>query len=289
MTQLMQVDVFSARPLGGNPLAVFVDPPLLPDDRYQAWAREMNLSESIFVWPDSPERYRARIFTPRRELRFAGHPTLGAAWALRHMGKLAGTSATQVTGAGDAEVSYEPDGTVWFQPPERQVGDLLDPGEVGAALGIPTLWMVPALPPQAAWVGVGHLAVQLQSHHVASLQPNFARLTRLLEANHLTGAMVWTFTAAARIHARVFAPAAGVEEDPATGSSAAALGVILTQAAGVTEPTRYVISQGAEIQRPSELLLAVNHTGVGSVAVGGRVTRVFAAEVDMEEQRVASD
>lgn len=287
MTQLMQVDVFSTARLGGNPLAVFVDPPALPDAQYQAWAGEMNLSESIFVWPESPERYRARIFTPTRELGFAGHPTLGAAWALHQIGRLEGISATQVTGAGTARVSYEPDGTVWFQPPVRKVADLVDPGAVGAALGIPTLWIVPGLPPQAAWVGVGHLAVQLQPGHVSTLTPNRERMTRLLEAHNLAGVLVWSFTTAARIHARAFAPAAGVWEDPATGSAAAALGVILTQAAGVTEPTRYVISQGIEIRRPSELLLTVNHTGPGSVAVGGRVAPVFATEVEMDEQPTA--
>ncbi|MDA8199047.1 MAG: PhzF family phenazine biosynthesis protein [Thermaerobacter sp.] len=283
MTQLMQVDVFSAARLGGNPLAVFVDPPTLSDDRYQAWAREMNLSESIFVWPESSERYRARIFTPTCELGFAGHPTLGAAWALHHLGHLEGASATQVTEAGASPVSYESDGTVWFQPPARELANLVDPPAVGAALGIPTLWMELALPPQAAWVGVGHLAVQLQSDHVATVKPNLERITRLLEAHHLAGVLVWSFTAAARIHARVFVPAAGVEEDPATGSAAAVLGVILTQAAGVTEPTRYVISQGVEMGRPSEVLLTVNHTGPGSVAVGGRVAPVFVTEVEMGE------
>jgi trans-2,3-dihydro-3-hydroxyanthranilate isomerase len=282
MTQLMQVDVFSAERLGGNPLAVFVDPPTLSDARCQAWAREMNLSESIFVWPEAPNRYRARIFTPTRELGFAGHPTLGAAWVLHQMGKLEGTSATQVTNAGAAQVSYEPDGKVWFQPPVRELRDLAEPADVGAALGIPTLWLEPGLPPQAAWVGVGHLAVQLQLDHVGTLNPNFARMTRLLEAHHLAGVLVWSFTAAARIHARAFAPAAGVLEDPATGSAAAALGVILTQVAGVTEPTRYVISQGVEMGRPSEVLLTVNHSGPGSVAVGGRVAPVFATEVAMD-------
>lgn len=284
MTQLMQVDVFSGRPLGGNPLAVFVDPPALQDDQYQAWAREMNLSESIFVWPESRERYRARIFTPTRELGFAGHPTLGAAWALQHTGRLWGRAATQVTESGAARVSWEPDGAVWFEPPVRRLAELVEPQEVGAALGIPTLWLESGLPPQSAWVGVGHLVVQLRSDHVSTVKPNLDRLTRLLDAHNLVGVMVWSFTAAARIHARVFAPAAGVIEDPATGSAAAALGVILTEAAGVTEPTRYVISQGTEMGRPSEVLLAVNHVRSGSVAVGGSVAPVFAAEVEMDGQ-----
>ena len=281
MTRLMQVDVFSGRPLGGNPLAVFVDPPELPASAYQAWAREMNLSETIFVWPESADQYLARIFTPAQELGFAGHPTLGAAWVLRELGALSGPAATQITAAGPARVHFDQTGTVWFEPPARELGDLLDAAAVGAALGIPTLWMVPGLPPQAASVGVGHLTVQLEPGHVANLAPNVGRVKELLEHHGLTGMLVWSFSGAGRVHARVFAPAAGVLEDPATGSAAAALGVVLTQAAGVTEPTRYTISQGAEVGRPSELLLAVNHTAARSIAVGGRVAPVFSAEVDL--------
>lgn len=284
MTRLMQVDVFCTQRLSGNPLAVFVDPPDLPAALYQAWAREMNLSESIFVWPDGPDRYRARIFTPVQELGFAGHPTLGAAWVLRELGWLLGPSATQVTEAGSARVFFDPGGTIWLEPPVRELGELVDPAAAGAALGIPTLWMVPALPPQAASVGVGHLIVQLQPGHVATLRPNLGRVTALLEEQGLAGVLAWTFSGAGRVHSRLFAPVAGVLEDPATGSAAAALGVVLTQAAGVTEPTRYTISQGSEVGRPSELLLAINQTAPGSIAVGGRVVPVFSADVDMNPQ-----
>jgi trans-2,3-dihydro-3-hydroxyanthranilate isomerase len=284
MTKLVHVDVFTRTRLGGNPLAVFIDPPRLEASEFQAWAREMNLSETIFVWPAATDRYEARIFTPAAELGFAGHPTLGAAHVLRRMGAISGDRATQVTPAGEAVVTYAEDGSVWFSPPAAILGDVIDPAAVGAALGIPTLWISPELPPQAASVGVGHLVVQVQPGHVGSVRPNLARLSDLLEENRLTGLMLWTFAGPGRLHARVFAPGASVPEDPATGSAAAALGVILTQAAGVTDATRYTIWQGAEILRPSEITLVVNHRAVGSIAVGGHVVEVFSADVDMASE-----
>jgi len=285
MSQLLHVDVFTEQRLGGNPLAVFVDPPQLDASQYQAWASEMNLSESIFVWAEAEDRYRARIFTPRRELGFAGHPTLGAAAVLRSLGAITRPAATQVTSSGACRIWYdtapERAGLVWFEPPVGEPGEVLDRREVGSALGIPTLWISENLPPQTASVGISHLVVQIHPDHVSTIQPNLARVAELLEAHQLTGVMVWAFTGANRVHARTFAPAVGVGEDPATGSAAAALGVILSRAAGVTDPTRYLISQGAEVNRPSVLWLTLNQRALGAIAVGGAVQPVYQAEVDL--------
>ncbi len=277
---LMQVDVFTAELLGGNPLAVFVNPPEgVATVRLQAWAREMNLSETTFVWVDDAHHYRSRIFTPAHELPFAGHPTLGAVAALAAKG-LVESPVTQTTAAGAVECTRDADGMWWMTPP---------PGRLGASVGVPTaadaLGIAPdsvrdAHPPRVVAAGLGHLLVNVEPSAVSRLLPSFAQMQTVLAGleGSVGGLYAWAFSGAGTIHARMFAPGHGVNEDAATGSAAADLGWYLVYGAGVTDPSRFLIRQGLEMGRPSELHLRLNVDGV-PVAVGGRVVPVFEARV----------
>lgn len=273
-TTLLQVDVFAEERLGGNPLAVFVSPPDLSRERMQAWAREMNLSETVFVWPLSKTRYRARIFTPAEELPFAGHPSLGAAWCMQALG-LGDSRLTQETAAGRTELWADAGDTLWLSPPGGEMGVEVPVEAAAAALGVPTLWISRDHPPQVASAGLPHLLVHLDLDQVGGIRPPMGRMRDVLTRLGIGGLMVWSFTSSHRIHARGFAPGYGVDEDPATGSAAAALGVYLIKAAGVTDAHTYQIAQGSEIGRPSLIQLALNLEGPGSIAVGGQVLSVF--------------
>jgi trans-2,3-dihydro-3-hydroxyanthranilate isomerase len=275
MTTLVQVDVFGDAVLAGNPLAVFVNAPELPTARYQAWAREMNLSETVFLWPKADrQRYRCRIFTPFRELPFAGHPTIGAAWTLSWLG-LIGEEALQETEAGLTTVQVQADGMTWLTPPTGVLGARVPAAEAAEALGIPTLWVSEERPPQIASAGLPHLLVHLDIDEIASVRPPMDRMRQVLDQWGAGGLLVWAFEPGGnRVHARGFAPGYGVDEDPATGSAAAALGVYLKEAAGVTHRVTYTMHQGREIGRPSTLHIELGRPGAG-LRVGGRVVPVF--------------
>ncbi len=277
---LIQVDVFSAELLGGNPLAVFVNPPEdLPTSRFQAWAREMNLSETSFVWVDDAHHYHSRIFTPTHELPFAGHPTLGTVAALAAR-DLVESPVMQTTAAGSVECTRDESGMWWMTPPPGQLGEAVPAAAAAEALGVAPESIREEHPPRVVAAGLAHLLVNVEASAVARLAPSFTRMQTVLDGleGSVGGLYAWAFSAPGLIHARMFAPGHGVNEDAATGSAAADLGWFLVRGAGVTDPGHFVIRQGLEIGRPSELHLRLRVGGV-PVAVGGRVVPVFEAAV----------
>lgn len=248
MPEYQVVDVFTDTPLEGNPLAVFTRAADIPAERLQRIAREMNLSETVFVLP--PEQggdHRIRIFTPFSELPFAGHPTLGTAYVLGPAGDA--DAVTLETGAGAVEVSFTRSGERitagrMTQPiptwrPYEQAEQVL------AALG----GVSPALPVEAYRNGPEHVYVALaHEDEVASLRPDLGALARLLD----TG--VYCFAGSGlRWRARMFAPGSGIPEDPATGSAAGPLAVHLARHGRIAPGDEIEIRQGVEMGRPSTL------------------------------------
>jgi trans-2,3-dihydro-3-hydroxyanthranilate isomerase len=269
-------DVFTATPLEGNPLAVFTDGSEIPAVRMQQIAREMNLSETVFVLPpESGGDARVRIFTPAAELPFAGHPILGTAIFLA--GQSGSTSITLETGAGPVEVTMElVDGQIvsgqMAQPiPTWWPYDRTE--ELFAALGV----KASALPVELYQNGPQHLSVALETEaEVAALAPDLSALARL-------GAMsVSTFAGSGeKWKTRVFCPAMGVPEDPATGSAAGPLAVHLARYGRIEYGRQIRISQGAEIGRPSTLLAEVQGSGdrIDRVLVAGSAVVVARGEL----------
>lgn len=277
----VQVDVFAEAAFTGNQLAVFPDAAELNRDQMQSIAAEMNLSETVFVSSATGDSYETRIFTPREELPFAGHPTLGTAWVLRSMGRLDADRVTQITKAGPTRVTFSDD-LVWFRrsgAPEADLrttrGDIdavvaralgldvkdigLEPRELGRS--------VARLNPTRSEAGITHFLVPLKDKAALGRCAPVAAL--LTEVTGGLGAYCFTATRAGAVQARGFFPAYGIDEDPGTGSAAACLGVYLADRLG---PIDLELDQGIEMGRPCRMRLKAAD---GSVEVGGRCQLVF--------------
>jgi trans-2,3-dihydro-3-hydroxyanthranilate isomerase len=296
--RFIQVDVFTDRPFGGNPLAVFPEAEGLTTEEMQRLAREMNLSETTFVLPpQSPEAdFKVRIFTPATELPFAGHPVVGTHWVLAYLDRVdLREPVTQVNfelGVGvlpadlhlaDGQVER----VVMTQDRPTFLAVLEDVTDLAAGLGLtPEAITETGLPVQVVSTGVPQMMVPVRSlAEVQALDPAGLNVTALNRACHAVGTeCVLVFTSETEqpksmVHVRVFAPLLGVPEDPATGSANGALGAYLIRhrAVPLTEPTTHILSeQGAEIDRPSTLYIEVDSTGeeITAVRVGGQVVPV---------------
>lgn len=299
----VQVDVFTDVPFGGNPLAVFPEAEGLTSEEMQKLAREMNLSETTFVLPpEAPGAdFKVRIFTPAVELPFAGHPVVGTHWVLAHLGRVdLKEPVTEVRfelGVGvlpaDLEVADgRVDRVVITSDQPRFLMVLEDLTELAAGLGIPAEAITDTgLPVQVVSTGMPTLMVPVRS--LAEVQAldagnlNVAALRRACEPVGTESVLLFTFETErpeATVHVRMFAPALGVPEDPATGSANGTLGAYLVhhQAVTVSEGTNHFISeQGAEMDRPSTLHLLVDRAGgeVTRVRVGGQVVPVVEGTV----------
>jgi trans-2,3-dihydro-3-hydroxyanthranilate isomerase len=299
----VQVDVFTDVPFGGNPLAVFPEAEGLTSEEMQKLAREMNLSETTFVLPpEAPGAdFKVRIFTPAVELPFAGHPVVGTHWVLAHLGRVdLKEPVTEVRfelGVGvlpaDLEVADgRVDRVVITSDQSRFLTVLEDLTELAAGLGIPAEAITDTgLPVQVVSTGMPTLMVPVRS--LAEVQAldagnlNVAALRRACEPVGTESVLLFTFETErpeATVHVRMFAPALGVPEDPATGSANGTLGAYLVhhQAVTVSEGTNHFISeQGAEMGRPSTLHLLVDRAGgeVTRVRVGGQVVPVVEGTV----------
>jgi trans-2,3-dihydro-3-hydroxyanthranilate isomerase len=269
-------DVFTDTPLQGNQLAVFTDARGLDDATMQAIALEMGFSETTFVLPaEQGGTVRMRIFTPRVELPFAGHPSLGTAWVLA--APLQRDVVELETGVGIVPVELERDdsGAVVFgrmEQPLPAVEPYAREEELLRALGVGES----QLPVETYDNGLTFTYVALASDdEVAALRPDLTALTDL-------GVQVSCFAGSgARWKTRMFAPSAGVAEDPATGSAAGSLAVHVCRH-GRAEWGEWVeIAQGAELGRPSTLFARADLRDgeLSRVAVGGRAVIVARGEL----------
>jgi trans-2,3-dihydro-3-hydroxyanthranilate isomerase len=241
------VDVFTDTPLRGNQLAVFTDAREIPEHDLQPLAKEMNFSETVFVYPSEAAHARIRIFTPSSEIPFAGHPTLGSAFVLGQPMQL--DSIALETGAGVVPVRLEREGAKvvfgWMEQPIPTVETFEAPALL-EALGVERA----ELPVELYDNGMRHVYVALESEHsVAALEPDLKALERL---GATTGFNCFAGSGS-RWKTRMFAPGEGVPEDPATGSAAGPLAVHLARHGRIAWGDEIEISQGAEIGRPSTL------------------------------------
>ena len=297
--RFVQVDVFTDRPFGGNPLAVFPEAQGLTTEEMQRLALEMNLSETAFVLPpEAPGAdFKVRIFTPARELPFAGHPVVGTHWVLAHLGRVSlqepVTHVSFELGVGVLPADLHVAGGVVEQVVMTQDRPsfhavVQDVGDLAAGLALPTEEILDTgLPVQVVSTGAPQMMVPVRSlagvQRLDASQLNVAALTRACRAAGTDCVMVFaleTENPDATVHVRMFAPMIGVLEDPATGSANGALGAYLVRhgAVPVTEPTTHILSeQGAEMGRPSKLYVEVDSMGdeVTAVRVGGQVVPII--------------
>jgi trans-2,3-dihydro-3-hydroxyanthranilate isomerase len=267
-------DVFTDRPLAGNQLAVFTDGREVDDATMQKLAREMNFSETVFVLPpEAGGHARIRLFTPVMELPFAGHPVLGSAFVLGMPLQLG--EIRLETGAGIVPVTLEREGARivfgWMQQPIPEFEPFADAEELQELLGVRS-----QLPVELYHLGPKHVFLQLDSEEaVASLAPDFGALARLTHVgvNCFAGS-------GKRWKTRMFAPADGVAEDPATGSAAGPLALHLARHGRISFGDEIEISQGEEVGRPSTLYARVEGSPdrIDRVEVGGSAVIVARGE-----------
>lgn len=281
------LDVFTDRRFGGNPLAVVLDAQSLSDGQMQTIAAEFNLSETVFVLPPTgPSALkRLRIFTPRMELPFAGHPTIGTSFLLAHLG-LAQVDAAQPVmvleeAIGEIPVSvrfgaHGPVATRMSVPKMPESGPAAPASaDIAAMLSLGIDDLHATLPPTGWSCGVPFLFVPLRNRDaVARARLRTDLWERTLSKWWASKVFVFSFdtvTAQAQIHARVFAPGAGIAEDPATGGAVSALAGPLCESQPADGKFTWLVEQGFEMGRPSLINLeAVKQGGtLAAVHVGG--------------------
>jgi len=282
------VDVFTSRPFGGNQLAVFTDGAALSAGAMQELAHEMNFSESTFVMPpESSGARRVRIFTPSHEMPMAGHPTVGTTWLLASRGEIAldspSVDATLQLGIGPVTVTVESTGGepnfVWMAHRAAEFGaKRRDRGRIAKAIGISAADIRDDLPIQIVSTGFPFIFVPLRTlDALAKCSPNAPAIAALFKPGEQVLAIYMFVANEAGEFAprsRMFAPHDGVAEDPATGGAAGPFGAYAAQYRLINpEPkASFVIHQGVEMGRPSEIHVEVTRRDAGACAVriGGR-------------------
>jgi trans-2,3-dihydro-3-hydroxyanthranilate isomerase len=267
-------DVFTDTPLTGNPVAVFTDARELAEAQLQRLARELNLSETVFVYPpEAGGHVRVRFFTPSTELGFAGHPTLGTAFVLA--GPMQLVEIRIETQRGTVPVRLEREGARisfgWMEQPQPSIEPFDDVEALTAALG----GVDPVLPVELYDNGVRHVLVALESREqVAALRPDMGALERLgnYGINCFAGdGSSWK--------TRMFGIGIGMVEDPATGSAAGPIALHLARHGRVDFGTEIELVQGEEIGRRS-LLTAIAHSPE-RLEVGGSAVVVARGEFEL--------
>jgi trans-2,3-dihydro-3-hydroxyanthranilate isomerase len=323
--RFIQLDVFTDKPFTGNPLAVFPEAEGITDQQMMQIAREMNLSETVFVLKpegETPNKAkttaadeigskpavlrRLRIFTPAREIPFAGHPVVGTWNGLAREGVVplpeGGTGSVRIyheVGIGVLPVDIEfKDGQpvqVVMTQGEFQILDEMDDAheqaELARALGLAREDLDEGLPIQTITTGLSCLAVPIRSlADLRDCKVNSSLLADIYTRRRATGCLAFTRetidVGASRAHARFFAPADNIAEDPATGSACGALGAYLIHHGALSlEPKdgryTFVIEQGDFIHRPSRIHLTVKGSkgAIKEVKVGGPSVLVAKGEV----------
>ena len=312
--RFVQVDVFTERVFGGNPLAVVFDAGGLSDGEMQAIAREMNCSETTFLLPPTRSdcAARARIFTPAREIPFAGHPTIGTAWVLATEKRLPGNSLrfNLEEGIGPVEVTLEGDparpSLLWMRHGEARFGpELPDRAGFARALVLGESDLLAQSPICTGSTGNTFLYIPLRDREAVDR----ARLdvpTLLAAQGEGPNLGVFVFAMAGRgaaegepseyrrgatevitrVYARMFAPhTSGIPEDPATGSASGPLGAYLVDRGLVAPAERVdiVSEQGTRMGRPSFLRIRVGMSAgrITEILVGGSVVPVIEGRLQL--------
>jgi trans-2,3-dihydro-3-hydroxyanthranilate isomerase len=257
MHRFVIADVFTDRPFSGNQLAVVPDARGLSDQAMQAIAHDFNFPESTFVLPQD----RVRIFTPKSEMQFAGHPTVGTAAVLAHLRGLAlPAELVLMEGIGPVPVELERRAALIharfaIEKPVEVLSERPEHAHAAAALALPESAV------KETWFASGgvRFAMIRLADRAAVDRAQLDRAAWLRHFKDAWASQLYFFTGDTEIYARMFAPALGIFEDPATGSAAVALG-------GVLGKPRLEIAQGVAMGRPSRLEVTF---GNGRITVGG--------------------
>ena len=295
--EFVQLDVFTRKPLTGNPLAIFTDASGLTDQQMQALAREMNLSETTFILPREPrveakEGKRVRIFTVEEELPFAGHPTLGTALYLHSTAASGADEIVLDLNVGKIGIRFSTDsnsrsdrvaGDVFAEMRQRnpEFGPTLPRDKVASVLGSDGSEIAAEWPSQIVSTGLPFAIVPIRdAKTLANLKPDLVKAGALLEG---TGARFCYFISLERegrleVRARMFFYGG---EDPATGSAAGCAVSWMVRHGLAKSDEQILIRQGVEARRPSEIFVRATRESekVTNVRVGGYAVEVLRGTV----------
>ena len=286
---MVQVDVFTARPLTGNALAVFLDARGLTTDQMQALAREMNLSETTFILPgeatnEKESGVRVRIFTVQEELPFAGHPTLGTAFALRGASHLPEVRLNLNVGTVPVRFEEKPGLPTFGEMTQRdpEFGATHDPQTIARMIGLSGTDLDDTLPVQTVSTGLSFTIVALRSlKTLENLRFDARRAEEYLAQSG--GRFIFfvsreTVDPGARLHARMIFYNG---EDPATGSACGCAAAWMVANGLALSDEQVVIEQGLEVYRPSRIFVRATKRDnqIVNVRVGGNCVEVFRGEV----------
>jgi len=274
-----QVDVFTARPFAGNPVAVILDGQGLADAEMARIAAWTNLSETTFVLPSARASYRLRIFTPRAELTFAGHPTIGSAHAVREAGMVPSEAPlVQECAAGLIPLAVGSDGAIAARVPPARLTPFPHTPALSELLG------TPIADPRVVDLGPRWIVADVGSPSVLrGLTPDLNAMSELNRRTDTTGVTVYAVDgagSAAGVELRSFAPLHGIAEDPVCGSGNASVGAYLHATGGLARfpGGRYLARQGAAVGRAGEIQVSVDASSAGDVPeirIGGRAVTVI--------------
>lgn len=283
------LDVFAEEKLAGNPLAVVRHAAGLTTGEMQRFAREMNFSETTFIDSDTPRdgAFDVRIFTPNAEIPFAGHPTLGTAFIIAREILGSASSVTLNLKVGPIPVRFEGAGEnplLWMKQIEPEFGEVLDPATVAHSLGLTPEDFDTRFPIEEVSTGIWFVIAPLRTlDAVKRARVNLDAHERLIAGLKAHAILIFapeTYDSANQLNVRMFAPAFGVPEDPATGSANGCLAGYLAKHRYFGSPKVDIrVEQGMEIARPSRLYLqSADRGGKFGIEVGGRVFLVSRGE-----------
>jgi|Deesub1362B_J571_1020462.scaffolds.fasta_scaffold09798_1 trans-2,3-dihydro-3-hydroxyanthranilate isomerase len=288
--KVKQVDAFTERPFCGNPAAVVLDAAGLTVEEMQAIAREMNLSETAFVFPSEVGHFKLRFFTPWKEVPLAGHPTIATVHALLEEGRISlrggGATVEVEFPVGVLPIDIRNEGGmsyIWMTQKRPEFLRTLESRHVAEALGISPEELDLTAPPQVVSTGTPQLMVLVRSLRVLErLRPRGDFIVHLGEEADFFSVHVFCLEAYgnAHVHARHFAPGAGVPEDPVTGSASGAMGAYLVRY-GFLSGHLFIAEQGHIMGRPGTVQVEIVRRGkeIITVRVGGTAVTTLEGEL----------
>lgn len=279
------VDAFTDEPTDGNPAGLVPEADGLEADQMGALANELGASETAFVLDSDVADRRLRYFTPETEVDLCGHATIASHAWLYERGVIEAGDHTVETDVGVLDIRVEADGTVWMTQNEPTVTELdVDPARVADALGTEAdAIRAVGLPIARTSTGLPFLAVPIEYFsHLSAMEPDMRAIERLCETHDATGIYVFTFDTLegeSTLHGRMFAPGAGVEEDPVTGTASGAVGAYLAHQGALEDTTAMTFEQGHFLNRPGTVSVSVDP----EVTVGGRAVTTLEGTVVVPE------
>ena len=283
------VDAFTSEPLTGNAAGLVPEADGLTDEQMQAIAGELNASETAFLLSGGDADRRIRYFTPTQEVDLCGHATVASHAWLAEEGVIDDGTHTIETNVGVLDVEVD-EGTIWMTQDDAEVEEVdVDYERVAAALGADraTLADVGAdMPLATASTGLGFLVVPVNFlEAISGLDPDLGAIAELTEELGVTGVYAFSFDALAAestLHGRMFAPAAGVDEDPVTGTASGAVGAYLREVRAFDGelPAEMVFEQGHFVDRPGRVRVRAQSD---PVSVGGRAVTALDGSVAVPE------